>query len=158
MMGFLMEVGMSDLIELLKSICEQQVLSLMNKCEWNTYPKYRKVADYEIRLMEVCLWHTNLFTSSKRRYLAEKLQKIGLLEIVKRQKHSPICIRFIDEKYNKMAFDLCEKSLVGFDYLSGNGWNSYPQYTRLDHGKSEVKRISELLFIEISNDFNLMEN
>lgn len=142
-------------IELLNAICKLQVNGLMDMCERWTYPKYREVKDYEIRLAHVCLWHTNIWSSSKRKYYADKLESIGIIQIIKSQKHSPICSRFIDEKYNKMAFDLCKKSLIGFNYISGNGWNSYPQYTRSEKGINEVDRIAEIFFNEIIKDFNL---
>ena len=142
-------------IELLNAICKVQVIRLMDMCELHTYPKYRDIRDYEIRLSQVCLWHTNLWTSSKRRYVAEKLEKIGVFEIIKNQKHSPICIRFVDEKYNQIAFDLCKESLIGFNYVSGNGWNSYPQYTKSEHGIIEVDRISKIIYENIINDFKL---
>ncbi|AOB43400.1 hypothetical protein BI012_gp49 [Acinetobacter phage LZ35] len=146
---------MKNELELLKSICEQQVLNLMNKCEWNTFPKYRKVEDYEIRLTDVCLWHMQLWTSSKRRYVANKLEKLGILEVIKRRSYSPVCVRFIDEKYNLFIFDLCQKSLIGFKYISGNGWNSYPQYTKTTRGESEISRISNIIYNQILQDFNL---
>ena len=142
-------------IELLRSICEIQTLNIMNHREVWTYPKFREHDDFDLNRQRVCLWHTNLWTSSKRKYVALKLEKLGVIEIIKNGAYSPICIRFKNKEYLKEVFKNCQESLAGFSFVSGNGLNSYPQYTRTENGKSEVLRISELFFNKIIKDLKL---
>lgn len=147
---------MSNERELLESICSIAVTNIMGECEHNTFPKIREIDDYKFKFMRVCLWHTNLWTSSKRKYTAKKLESLNVIHIVIESKYSPICVKFNDEKYNRMVYELCKKAIAGFNFISGNGFNSYPQFTRTDDGKDEIKNIAKVLFDAIVKDYNLV--
>lgn len=146
---------MESHLQLLRSICYVHVMNIMNRCESNIFPKERIMADYEFDFMNVCLWHTHLWSSSRRKYVALKLEKLGLISIVKQRDYSPICVRFSNGEYNKIVYDWCKKSMIGFEYISGNGFNSYPQFTLKEDGKDEVKRLSEILFNKVCSDYNI---
>lgn len=146
---------MTNEAELLKSICDVAVLSIMDLCEWKTHPKFREIKDWELELREYCLWHTGLWCSSKRKRIAMKLEHLNTIEFSSDRKGSPICVRFKNKDYVKLIHEKCIDAVSDFDYMSGVGFNSYPQYTKTDKGKHEVELISKLIFDKIVSDFNL---
>lgn len=142
---------MSKLL-LLEAICNVVARNIVDLKEQNTHPRKRELDNINKRYMYCCLWNTKIWTSSKRKYWANKLEEVGAIKIRNDKIGSPICLDISNQDIVMRAYNYCDDVVNGFDFKVGNGWISYPQLSKTVVGLNLIDAVSEMLYREIVSE------
>lgn len=133
-------------LELLSGVCHAIAKCFVDMAEFHTFPKQRVVAEYEIRLAKVGLCCIPFECASKRLRIAKKFDKAGLITLSQYRKGGTWDVKFTSLDLSRKIYEMATESVVGFDFKKGNGWTSYPQFSKTRAGFSEVDSLAQYAF------------